>query len=95
MKQCLDHNRGKYENTSEYLKLHRVLKSNEILAGPYLAVSSSPRPWIDIFALPEKSNMAVTESDPKPKVRKKSISFEWLCDLWAEHLGIELKCYWL
>ena len=28
-----------------------------------LAVASSPRPWIDVFALPEKINMAVTESD--------------------------------
>ena len=33
-----------------------------------VAVSSSPRPWIDIFALPEKFNMAVTESDLDPKV---------------------------
>ena len=33
-----------------------------------LAVSSSTRPWMDVFALPEKSNMAVTESDPDPKV---------------------------
>ena len=40
-----------------------------------LAVSSSPRPWIDVFALPEKSNIAVTESDPDPKVRKMSITF--------------------
>ena len=36
----------------------------------HLAMSSSPRTWIDVFALPEKSNMAVTESDPDPKVRK-------------------------
>ena len=28
-----------------------------------------PRPWMDVFALPEKSNMAVTESDPDAKVR--------------------------
>ena len=33
-----------------------------------LAMSSSPRPWIDVFALSEKSNMVVTESDPDPKV---------------------------
>ena len=32
-------------------------------AGLMLAVSYSPRPRIDVFALPEKSNMAVTESD--------------------------------
>ena len=40
----------------------------------YVAVSSSPRPWIGVFALPEKSNMVVTESDPDPKVRKMSIT---------------------
>ena len=28
---------------------------------------------MDVFALPEKSNMAVTESDPDAKVRKMSI----------------------
>ena len=39
------------------------------------AVSSSLRPWMDVFALPEKSNMAVTESDPDPKARKMSITF--------------------
>ena len=33
------------------------------LIGWRLAVSSSPRPWIDVSALPEKFNMAVTESD--------------------------------
>ena len=41
----------------------------------YIAVSSSPRPSMDVFALPEKSNMAVTESNPDPKVRKMSILF--------------------
>ena len=40
-----------------------------------LAVLSSPGPWIDVFALPEKINMAVTESDLDPKVRKMSITF--------------------
>ena len=44
------------------------------LARLMLAVSSSPRPWMHVFALPEKSNMAVTESDPDPKVRKMSIT---------------------
>ena len=34
----------------------------------YLAVSSSPKPWLDVFDLREKSNMAVTESDPDPRV---------------------------
>ena len=34
-----------------------------------LAVSSSPRPWIDVFALLKKFNMAVTESDLDPEVR--------------------------
>ena len=32
-----------------------------------VAVSSSPKPWIDVFALPEKINMAMTESDLDPK----------------------------
>ena len=45
------------------------------LGRPYLAVSSSPRLWIDVFALAEKSNMAATESDPDSKVRKMSITF--------------------
>ena len=40
-----------------------------------LAVSCSPRPWIDVFALPEKSNMTVIESDPDPKIRKMPITF--------------------
>ena len=40
-----------------------------------VAVSSSPRLWMDVFALPEKSNMAVIESDPDPKVRKMSVTF--------------------
>ena len=39
----------------------------------YLAVSSPARPWIDLF-YPKTSNMAVTESDPDPKVRKMSIT---------------------
>ena len=30
---------------------------------------------MDVFASPEKSNMAVTESDPDAKVRKMSIFF--------------------
>ena len=46
-----------------------------ILAWDCLAVLSSLRPGMDVFALPEKSNMAVTESDPDPKVRKMSITF--------------------
>ena len=53
-------------------------------------MSSSLRPCIDVFALPQKSNMAVTESNPDPKVRKLSIVFNdsatsqlnlWACDL--------------
>ena len=43
-----------------------------------IAMLSSLRPWIDVFALPEKINMAMTESDPDPKVRKMSITFYWL-----------------
>ena len=44
-------------------------------AVPTLAVSSSPRPWINVFALREKFNMSVTESDLDRKVRKMSITF--------------------
>ena len=40
-----------------------------------LAVSSSPWPWIDVFALPEKFIIAVTESGLDPKIRKMSITF--------------------
>ena len=61
------------------------------LAPLPFAVSSFPRP--DVFALPEKSNMAVTESDPDPKVRKMSVTFQWPCDflhVLAEHAGMEL-----
>ena len=46
-----------------------------LISSQYLAVSSSSRPWIDVFALPGKFNMAVTESDLEPKVRKMSITF--------------------
>ena len=45
------------------------------MVGIPVAVSSSARPWMDIFALSEKSNMAVTERDPDPKVRNMSITF--------------------
>ena len=34
-----------------------------------IAVSSSPSTWIEIFALPEKFNMVVTESDLGPYSR--------------------------
>ena len=40
-----------------------------------VAVSPSPKPWIDVFAISEKFNMAVTESGLDPKVRKMSITF--------------------
>ena len=56
------------------------------VAGLVAAVSSSPRPWIDVFALLEKNNIAVTDSEPDPKVRKMSIFFlmavrplSWAC----------------
>ena len=39
------------------------------------AVLSSPRPWIYIFALPEKSNMAVTESGLDPQGPKMYTTF--------------------
>ena len=47
-----------------------ISKPNSIVAA-----SSSPRPWTDAFALPEKFKMAVTESDLDLKVRKMSIMF--------------------
>ena len=34
------------------------------------------RGWMYLNTLPEKSNMAMTESDPEPKVRKMSITFK-------------------
>ena len=40
-----------------------------------VAVSSSARPWIDVFDFPEKFNKAVTKSDHYPKVREMSITF--------------------
>ena len=43
-----------------------------------LAVSSSPTPWIDVSSLPEKSNMAMTESDPDPMVRTIALPTQWL-----------------
>ena len=46
-----------------------------LLRTQVIAVSSPTRSWIDVFALPETINMAVTESDPDPKVRKMSITF--------------------
>ena len=33
-------------------------------------MSSSPRPWIDVLALPEQLHIAVTDGDLDPKVRK-------------------------
>ena len=49
--------------------------SGASLAGLQLALLSPPRPWIDVFALPEKFNKAVTESERDPKVRKMSMTF--------------------
>ena len=40
------------------------------LAAVATAMSSSPRPWIDVFPLLDKFNMAVTESDLNLKVKK-------------------------
>ena len=52
----------------------RVTRGNT--AGTWaLAVSSTARPCIDAFALPEKFIIAVTESDHDPKVQKMSITF--------------------
>ena len=54
--------------------------------GRDLAVSSSPRPWIAVFVLPEKVstffNKAVTESDLDPKVRKMATTYyNWLFEV--------------
>ena len=54
--------------------------------GRDLAVSSSPRPWIAVFVLPEKEStffkMAVTKSDLDPKIRKMSITYyNWLFEV--------------
>ena len=46
-----------------------------LLRTQIIVVSSPTRPWIDVFALTETINMAVTESDLDPKVRKMSITF--------------------
>ena len=54
---------------------YRINVRSYCTAGSNVALSSSPRPWMDVFALPEKSNMAGTESDPDPKVRNMSITF--------------------
>ena len=43
-----------------------------------LAVSSSSRPWMDVLALPEKSNMAVTESHPDPSIFSKEMSHNFV-----------------
>ena len=56
-------------------KMIEVLMYMHRIGTIRLAVSPSPRPWIDVFASPEKFNMAVTESDPDAKVRKMSITF--------------------
>ena len=52
-------------------------------------MSSSPKLWIDVFALHEKFNIAVTEGDLDPKVRKMSITLMSV----GPHAGMELKCY--
>ena len=57
-----------------YQDIYNYILSQAGAVTKSLAVSSSPRPWMDVFALPEKSNMAVTESDPDTKVRKMSIT---------------------
>ena len=69
-----------------------------------VAVSSFLKPWVDVYALPEKINMAVTESDPDPKVRKNAHNFfltvrplSWACGHGTEMLLILRKLFltWL
>ena len=54
-----------------------VLDNKNYTASPgeYLAVLSFLKPWINVFTLPEKFSMAVTEKDLDPKVRKMSITY--------------------
>ena len=61
---------------SPFTSLIQVLSylSSRLTAESGLAVLSSPRPWIYIFALPEKFNTAVTESNLDPKVRNMAIT---------------------
>ena len=59
-----------------YTEVFQRLKGYFVLVDYHaIVVSSSPRPWIDVFALLKKFNMAVTENDLDPKVRKMSITF--------------------
>ena len=52
------------------MRLH-YCNSLQVFAPSWLsAVSSSPRPWIDVFALPEEFNMAVTGGISKPRSEK-------------------------
>ena len=78
-------------------KYSSVVRGNGLLGALCLAVSSPPKPCMDVFALPEKSNMAVTESNPDPKVRKMSITLSWACGLGTEILLILKNLYltWL
>ena len=62
------------------------------MGSPGTKIAGSSSPWIDVFALPEKSNMAVTGSDPDPKVRKMSITF-WACGHGTEMLLILKKIF--
>ena len=50
-----------------------VLSTSRALSLNRVVLSEAVDWWI--FALPEKSNMAVTESDPDSKVRKMFITF--------------------
>ena len=48
-----------------------------IVSHPDLRVAVTPSlwPWIDVFAIPKKCNMAVTESGLDPMVREMLITF--------------------
>ena len=90
------HQNDRLDVDINWVLIHPPLwKVASLIAPTSLAVSSSPRPWIDVFALHEKSNMAVTESDPDPKVRKNVHNFlmtarplSWACGHGAEMLLI-------
>ena len=54
----------------------------------------APVGWFSGSSVVLSEAVAVTESDLDPKVRKMAETFPWLCDMWAEHAGMYLKCYW-
>ena len=73
----VDRKHVEIDNTLSWRAIKRIKAHtiHNIRHNKILDVSSSPRLWIDVFALPERFNMAATESDLDPKIRKMSITF--------------------